>query len=95
MDEQLERIEAQMAKLAQQKKKIKEKSAIAISNLITKSKSDISVLAGILLDAENIIQKNGEKVEAWRDTGKNFLKKGKHSNIVSKDRTSSKSNNSM
>lgn len=77
MDDKLERIDAKMAKLALQRKKVKEKTLQSLSSIIAKNKNDLSLLAGMLLDSENIISQNHEKVEAWREAGKTFLRKGK------------------
>lgn len=84
MDEKLQELDAKIEKLTQQRKKVKEKSIQSLSMLIGKSKSDLSLLAGMLLDVENIISQNQEKVEAWRDAGKTFLGKGKNNKSDSK-----------
>lgn len=51
--------------------------SMLIKDLIQKG-LDLPILAGMLLNADEIIQKNSSKKEVWQEVGEKFLRRAKN-----------------
>ena len=76
MDNKAEKLKEKIQKLNQQLQKIEERHERSIAKLVkdtSKKNIDIRVLAGIILNAETIINANPKELEAWQQAGEKFL----------------------
>ena len=93
MDKKAELLKIKIEKLTSQLNKIEEKKVQSISktiNNMTKKGLDIRVLAGIILNAEDVIKSLPNKVEAWQVAGEKFLFKSKRTSPDKPGKTASK-----
>jgi hypothetical protein len=83
MDASLERLSRKIEKLTQQKHQMEEKYINAVAHLVrdrTQKGQDLSLLTGIILNADQIIKESQNQKEAWRVAGQKFLLRAKNSN---------------
>ena len=76
MDAKIDKIKARIEQLTEQQHKIEEKYITAVARLVksmTNKGIDIRTLAGIILNAEKIINDAPDKKEAWQNAGERFL----------------------
>lgn len=81
MDARVDKIKARIEQLTGQQHKIEEKYIMTVANLVknmTTKGVDIKILAGIILSAEQVINDNLGKKEAWQKAGEKFLFKSKN-----------------
>jgi hypothetical protein len=81
MDEKIDKIKAKIEKLTEQQHKIEEKYVMTVARLVknmTNKGIDIKILAGMILDAGEIIKGLPDKKEAWQKAGEKFLFKSKN-----------------
>ena len=81
MNSNLEKLKIRLNKLTEQQHQIEDKYISVISTLVkdlTRKGIDLSILAGMLLNANTIIQDSSFKTEAWQEVGKKFLFRSKN-----------------
>ena len=81
MNSNLDKLKIRINKLSEQQHKIEDKYISVISTLVkdlTGKGIDLSILAGMLLNANSIIQDSSFKTEAWQEVGKKFLRTAKN-----------------
>ena len=80
MNSNLEKLKIRINKITEQQHQIEDKYISVISTLVkdlTGKGIDLSILAGMLLNANTIIQDSSFKTEAWQEAGEKFLFKSK------------------
>lgn len=83
MDASLEKLSRKIEKLTQQKHQMEEKYINAVAYLVrgcTQKGQDLSLLTGMILNADQIIKESQSQKEAWRVVGQKFLLRAKNSN---------------
>ena len=86
MDASLERLSRKIEKLIQQKQQMEEKYINAVAHLVrdrTQKGHDLSLLTGMILNADQIIKEFQNQKEAWRVVGQKFLLRSKNRNAKS------------
>jgi hypothetical protein len=81
MDARIEKIRERIGKLTEQQHKIEEKYITTVAKLVknmTNKGIDIKILTGIILSAEQIMNENLDKKEAWQKAGEKFLFRSKN-----------------
>ena len=81
MDSTLEKLKAKINKLTEQQHQIEDKYINTVSMLVknlTEKGMDLSILTGMLLNANDIIQDASTKRETWQEAGEKFLRKSKN-----------------
>ena len=83
MDASLERIKAKIEKLKAQQEQMEGKYINVVANLVkdlTQKGFDLTILTGMILNANDIITKSPANREAWQVAGQKFLLKAKNQN---------------
>lgn len=76
MDARIDKIKARIEQLTEQQHKIEEKYITTVAKLVKNMANkdvDIKILAGMILGAEQVINENMDKKEAWQKAGDKFL----------------------
>lgn len=87
MDLRLGNLNTKIEKLLHQKQKIEEAYINSIAKVISDSirkGADIQALAGLVLDASEIIKESSVKAEAWQIAGQKFLSRSKTRRLKAK-----------
>lgn len=87
MDASLEKLKTKIEKLTQQKHQMEEKYIHAVAHLVrdcTQKGHDLSLLTGMILNADQIIKDSQNQKEAWQVAGQKFLLRAKNSNSKAK-----------
>lgn len=81
MDVSLERLKARIEKLKAQQQEREEKYINAVAHLLkdlTQKGLDLSMLTGLILNADDIITQSPANKEAWQLAGQKFLRQSKN-----------------
>ncbi len=84
MDASLEKLKTKIEKLTRQKCQMEEKYINAVAHLVrdqTQKGRDLSLLTGMILNADQIIKESPNHKEAWQTAGQKFLLKAKNRNF--------------
>lgn len=87
MDTALEKLKAKITKLKAQQEQMEEKYITSVAHLVksvTQNGFDLSLLTGMILNAQDIITKLPANKETWQTSGQKFLLKAKNQNFKSK-----------
>lgn len=81
MNSNLDKLKIRIKKLTEQQHQIEDKYISVISTLVkdlTGKGIELPILAGMLLNANTIIQDSSFKKEAWQEVGEKFLRRAKN-----------------
>ena len=87
MDASLDKLKAKIEKLTTQQHQMEERYIGSIAKLVadtTQKGFDMRVLAGIILNANDIVAGSPSKTEAWQVAGQKFLLRSKNTHSRSK-----------
>jgi hypothetical protein len=90
MDKKAEQIRVKIKKLTDQLQKHEERHEKSITKLvkdISKKGIDIRTLAGMVINADNIIMANSKDVGVWQSAGEKFLFKPKDKKPTKKNKS--------
>jgi hypothetical protein len=93
MDNKAEKLKEKIQKLNRQLKNIEEKHERSIAKLVkdtSKKDVDIKVLAGMIINAEKIINQNPGEAEMWQQAGEKFLFGSKRKSADPKNKADNK-----